>query len=146
VLINCNLQVRFQNLGTVKFCPGLMVCFGRGSRAVLFDLHFNESVILVVTLFTFMAYLVLSERLNFECWLNIVHSTYRHATNPTIKVRFHPITGHEGPERGVRVYLYSFFNLGARWVWVVDTTPRPLYPRERPDTHIIGDWVAQGWV
>ena len=67
VLINCNLQVRFQNLGTVTFCPRLMVCCGRGRYAVFFDLHFNEGVILVVTLFTFMAYLALSERLNFEC-------------------------------------------------------------------------------
>ena len=103
MLINCSLQVCFQKLSTVKFCPGLMVCFGRGKRAVLFDMHFNESVILVVTLFTFMAYLALSERLNFEYRLNIVHSTYRHATNPTIKVRFHPITGHEVPEREVGV-------------------------------------------
>jgi hypothetical protein len=28
-----------------------------------------------------------------------------------------------------------FLNLGARRGWVVSTTPRPLYPRERPDTH-----------
>jgi hypothetical protein len=26
--------------------------------------------------------------------------------------------------------LYSFFNLGARWWWVVNATPWPLYPRE----------------
>jgi hypothetical protein len=24
----------------------------------------------------------------------------------------------------------SFFNLGVRWGWVVNATPRPLYPRE----------------
>jgi hypothetical protein len=31
------------------------------------------------------------------------------------------------------------FNLGARWGWVVNTTPRPLYPRERdsvPTIHV----------
>ena len=28
--------------------------------------------------------------------------------------KVHPITSHEDPE-GVKVYLYSFFNLGARW-------------------------------
>ena len=39
------------------------------------------------------------------------------------------------PIEGVEVKLYSFFNLGARWVWVVNATPRPLYPRERPGTH-----------
>ena len=26
--------------------------------------------------------------------------------------------------------------------WVVNTTPRPLYPRERPGTHCIGGWVG----
>jgi hypothetical protein len=34
-------------------------------------------------------------------------------------------------QRGIAVYLYSFFNLGARWRWVVNATPRPLYFRER---------------
>ena len=34
--------------------------------------------------------------------------------------------------------------------WVVSATPRPLYPRERPGTHCIGDWVGlmaglDGW-
>jgi len=26
--------------------------------------------------------------------------------------------------------------------WVVNDTPRPLYPRERPGTHCIGGWVG----
>jgi hypothetical protein len=26
--------------------------------------------------------------------------------------------------------------------WVVNATPRPLYPRERPGIHYIGGWVA----
>jgi len=26
-------------------------------------------------------------------------------------------------------------------VWVVNATPRPLYPRERPGTHCTGGWV-----
>jgi hypothetical protein len=34
-------------------------------------------------------------------------------------------------QRVVEVYLYSFFNLGARWGWVFNATPRPLYPRKR---------------
>jgi hypothetical protein len=25
---------------------------------------------------------------------------------------------------------------------LVNVTPRPLYPRERPSTHCIGDWVG----
>ena len=32
------------------------------------------------------------------------------------------------PRRGVEVQLYSFFELRARWGWVVNATPRPLYP------------------
>ena len=37
-----------------------------------------------------------------------------------------------------------------RWGWVVSTTPRPLYPRERPGTHCTGDGVGpraglDGW-
>jgi hypothetical protein len=42
------------------------------------------------------------------------------------------------PRGGVEVWLYSFFNLGAKWRWVVSSTPRPLYPRECPDTHCTG--------
>ena len=26
--------------------------------------------------------------------------------------------------------------------WVVNATPRPLYPRERPGTHCIGGWMG----
>jgi len=26
--------------------------------------------------------------------------------------------------------------------WVINATPRPLYPHERPGTHCIGGWVA----
>jgi hypothetical protein len=33
--------------------------------------------------------------------------------------------------RGVEVWLYTFFNLGTRWVWVVNATPPPLYPLYR---------------
>jgi len=33
------------------------------------------------------------------------------------------------------------FNLDARRRWVVNATPRPLYPQERPDTHCNGGWV-----
>jgi len=36
------------------------------------------------------------------------------------------------------------FNIGARWGWVVNATPRPLYPRERPGTHCTRSWVGPG--
>jgi hypothetical protein len=42
----------------------------------------------------------------------------------------------------LELHLYSSFNLGARWGWVVNATPRPLYLRERPGTHCIGGWVG----
>jgi len=45
-------------------------------------------------------------------------------------------------QSGKAVYLYSSFNLGARWGWVVNATPRQLYPQERPITHGIGGWVG----
>jgi hypothetical protein len=35
------------------------------------------------------------------------------------------------PRGEVEVYLYSFCNLGAGWRWVVNATPRLLYPWER---------------
>jgi hypothetical protein len=35
-----------------------------------------------------------------------------------------------------------FLDLGARRWWVVSTTTRPLYPRERPVTHCTGGWVG----
>jgi hypothetical protein len=38
---------------------------------------------------------------------------------------------------GVQEYLYSFFNLGARWGWVVNATPQPLNPREREPVAIV---------
>src|SRR5215468_7776901 len=41
-------------------------------------------------------------------------------------------------DRGIAL---SFIDLGARRGWVVSTTPRPLYPRERPGTHCTGGWV-----
>jgi hypothetical protein len=42
-------------------------------------------------------------------------------------------------ERGIAL---SFLDPGARRGWVVSTTPRPLYPRERPGTHYTGCWVG----
>jgi hypothetical protein len=38
-------------------------------------------------------------------------------------------------ERGSGGIALLFLDLDARRGWVVSTTPRPLYPRERPGTH-----------
>jgi hypothetical protein len=35
-------------------------------------------------------------------------------------------------QRGRKVYLYSFFNLGAGWGWVVNNTPWLFYPGKDP--------------
>jgi hypothetical protein len=37
---------------------------------------------------------------------------------------------------GSRGIALLFLNLGTRWGWVVNVTPRPLYPRERPGTNV----------
>jgi hypothetical protein len=58
------------------------------------------------------------------------------------KGRIHLRTGHEGLNGGVEVQLYSFLNLGGRWEWVVNATPRPRCRRERSGTHCIGSWVG----
>jgi hypothetical protein len=55
------------------------------------------------------------------------------------KGKVHLRTGHKPPGVGVE---YSFSNLGVRLGWVVNATPRPLYPRERPGTLCIGGWVG----
>jgi hypothetical protein len=47
----------------------------------------------------------------------------------------------EGPEGGRGIALL-FLDLGARRGWVISTTPRPLYPRERHGTHYTGGWVG----
>jgi hypothetical protein len=47
----------------------------------------------------------------------------------------------EGPEGGRSIVLL-FLDLGTRRMWVVSTTPRPLYLRERPGTHCTGGWVG----
>jgi hypothetical protein len=44
-----------------------------------------------------------------------------------------------------RPQLYSFFNLNARWGWVVNGTSRPPYPREQDPIHIVqqADWAQE---
>jgi hypothetical protein len=45
-------------------------------------------------------------------------------------------------QRGVELWFYYFFNLGARSGWMVNATLLPLYPQDRPGTHCIGGWVG----
>jgi hypothetical protein len=46
------------------------------------------------------------------------------------------------PRREVEVQLYSSLNLSARWGWVVNTIPWPLYTWERPGTHCVEGCVG----
>jgi hypothetical protein len=54
-----------------------------------------------------------------------------------IKGKVRPRTGHEGPDGEERYSSTFSFNLGARWVWRVNATPRPLYPWERDPAPIV---------
>ena len=45
------------------------------------------------------------------------------------KGKVHQRTDHEGPEGEQRYSATLSSNLGARWGWVVNVTPRPLYSR-----------------
>ena len=41
-----------------------------------------------------------------------------------------------------RLYVYSLFDLGFRWEWMVNTTNRPLYSREKDPVPTVQD---AGW-
>jgi len=57
--------------------------------------------------------------------------------------KVHHITGHEGPGGGgVGIQPYSFLNFDARCEWVVNDTPRSLYPQERPGSYYMGGWLG----
>jgi len=59
------------------------------------------------------------------------------------KGKVHPRTGHEDPGVGYKysstLSLTSALDEGG---CLLNVTPRPLYPRERPGTHCIGGWVG----
>jgi len=54
---------------------------------------------------------------------------------------FHPVAGHTG-QKGSRGIALNFHELRTRCGCVFNVIPQPLYPRERPVTNRIGDWVA----
>jgi hypothetical protein len=64
--------------------------------------------------------------------------------NASGKGKVHPRTGQEGPEGGVEVELYPFFNLGARWGG--RSTPRParFNPGKDPVTIVLQTGWAPG--
>jgi hypothetical protein len=44
------------------------------------------------------------------------------------------------------IQLYSLFNLGYRWEWVVNAMSQALYPQERPSTILLEVVWAPGLV
>ena len=62
---------------------------------------------------------------------NLENSTAFWEDTDKVKVKF-TLDQAMKAQRGIDVQLYSFFNLDARWEWVVNTTSRPLNPRENP--------------
>jgi hypothetical protein len=69
--------------------------------------------------------------LNALCLLVLRRKRYRSPYNRPWRAR-----------RGSKGMALLILDLGARWGWVVSTTPRPLYPREWPGIHCTGDWVG----
>ena len=68
--------------------------------------------------------------------------TLRSTLQAVLKDKVHPRTCHEGSE-GEQIYsstLPSTSPLDSGWV--VSTTPRPLYPQERPGIYCINGWVG----
>jgi hypothetical protein len=44
-------------------------------------------------------------------------------------------------QSGSVAQLFSSFDVGPRWEWVVNITLQPLYSRERPNIYWTGGWV-----
>jgi len=61
-----------------------------------------------------------------------------------IKGKFpvHHITGHEGPEVEYRYSSTLSLTSALDGGGVINATPRPLYPRQRPGTHRLGGWAV----
>jgi hypothetical protein len=70
-----------------------------------------------------------------------VQVIWNHAVYHATKVKFTLLQA-SWPLRGGRGIDLPILNLGTRKGWVVRTTPRPLYPRERPGTHCTVGWVG----
>jgi hypothetical protein len=45
-------------------------------------------------------------------------------------------------QRENRGTVILFLNLGTKWKWVFNSSPRPLYPLKWHGTHCIGEWVC----
>ena len=62
--------------------------------------------------------------------------------NIIVKVKVSPLQATKALRVGRGIALPFLRPRHWRWGWGVSTTPRPLYPRERPGTHCTGGWVG----
>jgi len=70
-------------------------------------------------------------------------SSQEPTTSSYTKGKVHPRTDHEGPEGELRYRSTPSLTSALDWgEGVVNATPRPFYPRERPGTYCIGGWVG----
>jgi hypothetical protein len=70
------------------------------------------------------------------------HDEYKRTVFPVKKVKFILKPAMKARRVIVEVQLHCFFSLRARWVWMVNATPRPLYPRARDPVPIV---QRAGW-
>ena len=73
-------------------------------------------------------YCLRPEQIRFLCSMEVLMKRQSIKVNVQVKYTLEQVTK---AQRGVELQLYSFFNLSARR-WVVNDTPRPLYPRKNP--------------
>jgi len=71
-----------------------------------------------------------------------VQNLRRHDCPQTVILEVNPRTGHEGAEGEYRYSSTLSLTSALDEGWVVNVTPRPLYPRERPGTHCVGGWTG----
>ena len=76
-------------------------------------------------------------------WVRIYWSSiFIFVTYWKVKVKVLPIEATKALRVGRGIALRYLRPRHWRWRWVVSTTPRPLYPRERSRTHCIAGWVG----
>jgi len=112
----------------------------------------------MLTIFTFRIFKLLNfsadklnscpsdSTVNQSSLISFFYCVTTHSEPGKCKDKVHPSTSHEGPEgEWCRNIALLSFNLSARREWVVNATPRPLYPRERdPVPHCIVGWMKFG--
>jgi len=66
-------------------------------------------------------------------------TAYSHSVSSKVKFTLRPAMK---AQMGKKWYGYSYFNISARWGWMVNTMPWLLHPWEWPSTHCVEGWVS----